>query len=201
VYGDCSEECCPSLQSAQPCLAYLATLSLNRAKVCSVELPNHSKVVACLAGIHSRKVQAYLDKAASSSLNNSLVVYSVALGRVRSSSPNKLAGCSVAIRNRKVQGYLGKALSSSKAAACLVVANLGKHLSKGGASSVVVDLQALSVNPSNRVAAYSLQAKVNHSSSSNSSSSSQPCSLDRVNKGRSLALRKLLIRYGRKGED
>lgn len=173
-----------------------------------MELPNPSKVVACLGEIHSHKVHHYLDKATSSSLNNSLVVYSVALGRGRSNSPNKLVGCSVAIRKRKAQGYLGKARSSSsslssslssKVAAYLVVANLGKHLSREVGCSAAVDSEALSDNLSNRVVAYSLQAKVNRNRNRNRSS--RPCSLDRVNKGLSLALRKLLIRCGRKGED
>lgn len=168
-----------------------------------MEIPNPSKVVACLGEIHSHKVHHCLDKATSSSLNNSLVVYSTALGRGRSNSPNKLVGCSVAIRKRKAQGYLGKARSSSsssslssKVAAYLVVANLGKHLSREVGCSAAVDSEALSDNLSNRVVAYSLQAKVNRNRSS-----SRLCSLDRVNKGLSLALRKLLIRCGQKGED
>ena len=122
-------------------------------------LPNHNKVVVCLAGIRNRKGQGYLDKATSSSLNNSLVVYSVALDKVRSSSPSRRVGYSVVMRNCKVQGYLGKALSnclSSKVTACLVVADLVKHLSRAVGSSVVVDLEALSDNLSNRVVAYSL---------------------------------------------
>jgi hypothetical protein len=172
-----------------------------------VELPNPSKVVACLGEIHSHKVHHYLDKSTSSSLNNSLVAYSVALGRGRSNSPNKLVGRSVAIPKRKAQGYLGKARSSSlssslssKVAAYLVVANLGKHLSREVGCSAAVDSESLSDKLSNRVVAYSLQAKVNRSHNRNRSSS-RPCSLDRVNKGLSLALRQLLIRCGRKGED
>ena len=167
------------------------------------------------SAIHSHKVQDYLDKALSNSLNSNLVVCSAGLGKIGSNS-NKGEDCLAEIHNRKEQAYLDKIPSSSpnnKAVAYLVVVGLGRHLSKEAGFLEGVDSETLNSNLSNsKVAACSVRARAhnnyrilgkrynNHNNSSSNNNNSQLYSLGRVIKGRSLVLHRLPLRYGRKEE-
>ena len=164
------------------------------------------------AAIHRHKVQDYLDKALSNSLNSNLVVCSAGLGKISSNS-NKGEDCLAEIHNRKEQAYLDKIPSSSpnnKVVACLVVVGLGRHLSKEADFLEGVDSETLNSSLSNnKVVACSVRARThnnyrilgkrynNHSSSNNNR---QLYSSGRAIKERSLVLHRLPLHYGRKGE-
>jgi hypothetical protein len=186
----------------------LATLHRNKAPVCLVEALSPSRAADYSAAIHSHKVQDYLDKALSNSLNNlnsNLVVCSAGLGKIGSNS-NKGEDCLVEIHNHKEQAYSDKIPSSSpnnKAVACLVAVGLGRHLSKAVGFLVGVDLEALNSNLSNsKVAACSVRARAHNNYrilGKRNNNSSQLYSLGRATKGHSLVLHKLPLHYGRKG--
>jgi hypothetical protein len=190
----------------------LATLHRNKAPVCLAEALSLSRAADYSAAIHSHKVQDYLDKALSNSLNSlnsNLVVCSAGLGKIGSNSnSNKGEDCLVEIHNHKEQAYSDKVPSSSpnnKAVACLVAVGLGRHLSKAVGFLVGVDLEALNSNLSNsKVAACSVRARAHNNCKflgkrNNNNSSSQLYSLGRATKGHSLVLHKLPLHYGRKG--